>query len=133
MPKQQKEINVFNQGIILNADEQDIPINAATYSLNVNPNTKDGLLSGIKASRFITSVDDKSCRVMFPLSYGKIPGSLNDIASPITGDIIAKADSRIRVDEQVEPYKEFLGCSFYKVIHQKTNQEIFIHNGDIVR
>ena len=75
MPKQQKEINVFNQGIILNADEQDIPINAATYSLNVNPNTKDGLLSGIKASRFITSVDEKSCRMIFPLSYGVQTGT----------------------------------------------------------
>ena len=68
---------------------------------------------------------------------GKLnPGSyilVNDIASPITGELIARSNSRIRVDEQIEPYKEFLGCSFYKVLHQKTNQEIFIHNGDIVR
>ena len=47
--------------------------------------------------------------------------------------IIAPANSRIKVEEQIEPYSEFLGHSIYKVLHQKTNQEIYITNGDIVR
>jgi len=58
---------------------------------------------------------------------------VNDIASADTGDIIARSNTRIKVEETTEPYSEFLGCSFYKVLHQKTGQEIFIHNGDIVR
>ena len=64
------------------------------------------------------------------------PGSytlVNDIASPKTGEVIAPANSRIKVEEQIEPYSEFLGHSIYKVLHQKTNQEIYITNGDIVR
>jgi len=68
---------------------------------------------------------------------GKLnPGSyilVNDIASPKTGEVIAQANSRIKVEEQIEPYSEFLGHSIYKVLHQKTNQEIYITNGDIVR
>ncbi len=47
MPKQEKAIDNFPLGIILNASEKDIPDNAAAFSLNVNPNTKDGKLSGI--------------------------------------------------------------------------------------
>ena len=58
---------------------------------------------------------------------------VNDIASPDTGDMVAQSNTRIRVEETTEPSGEFLGCSFYKVLHQKTGQEIFIHNGDIVR
>ena len=58
---------------------------------------------------------------------------VNNIASSDTGEIIAKANTRIRVEESTKPYSEFLGCSFFKVLHQKTGQEIFIDNGDIVR
>ena len=58
---------------------------------------------------------------------------VNDIASPDTGDMVAQSNTKIRVEETTEPSEEFLGCSFYKVLHQKTGQEIFIHNGDIVR
>ena len=79
----------------------------------------------LQESTWFQSIDGK----LNPGSYTLV----NDIASPITGEVIAPANSRIRVDEQIEPYKEFLGHSIYKVLHQKTNQEIFICNGDIVR
>jgi len=71
MPKQQKEINAFNHGIILNADEQDIPIDAAAFSLNVNPNSKDGILSSIKATRLITTVDNLYTRATLPLTWSQ--------------------------------------------------------------
>ena len=58
---------------------------------------------------------------------------INDIAAFDTAELIAKANTRIRIEESTEPCGEFLGHSFYKVLHQKTGQEIFIHNGDIVR
>ena len=79
----------------------------------------------LQESAWFQSIDGK----LNPGSYTLV----NDIASPITGEVIAPANSRIRVDEQIEPYKEFLGHSIYKVLHQKTNQEIYITNGDIVR
>lgn len=79
----------------------------------------------LQESTWFQSIDGK----LNPGSYTLV----NDIASPTTGEVIAPANSRIRVEEQVEPYSEFLGHSIYKVTHQKTNQEIFICNGDIVR
>ena len=67
---------------------------------------------------------------------GKLnPGSyvlVQDIASPLTGELIAKANSRIKVEEQIEPHDTFLGSPIYKVKHQ-TGQHIFITNQDIVR
>jgi len=79
----------------------------------------------IQESKWFQSVDGK----LNPGSYVLV----NDIASLNTGEIIAPADSRIRVDEQIEPHATFLGTSIYKVIHQKTNQEIYITNGDIIK
>ena len=67
---------------------------------------------------------------------GKLnPGSyvlVNDIASPLTGELIAKSNSRIKVEEQLEPCDTFLGSPIYKVKHQ-TGQHIFITNQDITR
>ena len=67
---------------------------------------------------------------------GKLnPGSyvlVNDIASPLTGELIAKSNSRIKVEEQLEPCDTFLGSPIYKVKHQ-TGQDIFITNQDITR
>ena len=42
MAKQKFEINTFDKGIISNPSESDIPTNAASFSLNVNPVTEDG-------------------------------------------------------------------------------------------
>ena len=47
MPKQNFEIQSFTNGIVTNpSDELDIPDNAATYSLNIDPLT-EGSLGGI--------------------------------------------------------------------------------------
>jgi hypothetical protein len=56
-----------------------------------------------------------------------------DIASPITGEYIGFAKSKVVVEDVTEPYDTFLGCSVYKVIHKLTNQELFITNHDITR
>ena len=63
MPKKIKEINNFNRGIVLNASEKDIPDDVAAFSLNVDPNTKDGILSGINTNRLIASSDGNVSRV----------------------------------------------------------------------
>lgn len=78
----------------------------------------------IHESTWFQSIDGK----LNPGSYTLV----NDIASPLTGEVIAKTNSRIKVTEQLEPVDTFLGASVYKVRHQ-TGQDIFITNGDIVR
>ena len=56
-----------------------------------------------------------------------------DICSPITGDLIALSNSRIRIDEEIEPYDRLFDQNIYKVKHQLTNQEIYITNREIKR
>lgn len=53
MPKQNFEISTFTNGIISNpSDELDIPVDAATYSLNIDPQT-EGSLGGIPDDTFL--------------------------------------------------------------------------------
>ena len=47
MPKQLHEIKHFNKGTHLTATDTDIPENAASSSLNIDPMAKDGVLKGI--------------------------------------------------------------------------------------
>ena len=47
MAKQLKEIKQFSLGTILNASERDIPQDAAAFSLNIDANAENGVLSGI--------------------------------------------------------------------------------------
>ena len=56
-----------------------------------------------------------------------------DIASPITGEYIGFAKSKVVVEDVTEPYDTFLNCSVYKVKHKLTKQELFITNHDITR
>jgi|TARA_Y100000310_G_scaffold163841_1_gene163657 hypothetical protein len=59
---------------------------------------------------------------------------VNDIASIDTGEMVAFANSKITtLSQHKTPYDTFLGESIYKVYHPKTNQHIFITNGDIMR
>ena len=59
---------------------------------------------------------------------------VNDIASIDTGEMIAFANSKITtLSQHKTPYDTFLGESIFKVYHPKTNQHIFITNGDITR
>jgi|TARA_B110000263_G_C15267658_1_gene491921 hypothetical protein len=58
---------------------------------------------------------------------------VNDIASVNTGQIVALANSKIRIVESKRPHGIFLGESIYKVHHPKTGQDIFITTGDITR
>tara|TARA_R100001594_G_scaffold77860_4_gene112437 strand:- start:6091 stop:9576 length:3486 start_codon:yes stop_codon:yes gene_type:complete len=47
MPKQVHEIKSFNQGTHITPADADIPENAADYSLNIDPMSKDGVLRGM--------------------------------------------------------------------------------------
>ena len=64
------------------------------------------------------------------------PGSytlVRDIASPITGDLIGLAKSKVFVKEITDPYDIFLGFPIFEVIHKATGQKLYITNHDINR
>ena len=56
MAKQKYEITAFTKGIIGSPSETDIPEDAASYSVNIDPNAEDGTLRGINKD----SILDKS-------------------------------------------------------------------------
>ena len=47
MPKEHIEISNFQAGVITNVSERDIPIDAASESLNIDPTSERGSLIGI--------------------------------------------------------------------------------------
>tara|TARA_R100001594_G_scaffold131883_1_gene171766 strand:+ start:525 stop:6836 length:6312 start_codon:yes stop_codon:yes gene_type:complete len=55
MPKQKWEISAFTKGIIGSAAEGDIPVDAAAYSLNIDPNSEDGTLKSINTDTILSS------------------------------------------------------------------------------
>jgi hypothetical protein len=57
----------------------------------------------------------------------------SDVVSPITGDTIAKENSKVVVETTTPPVTRFLGQNIYEVLHVKTKQKIYITNGDISR
>lgn len=56
-----------------------------------------------------------------------------DVVSPVTGDTIAKENSKVVVESTTPPVTRFLGHNIYEVLHAKTRQKIYITNGDISR
>ena len=70
MPRELKEINNFNRGIILNASEKDTPEDAATFSLNVNPIAEHGILDAINIDRFIIDSNEATTDIAECTSWG---------------------------------------------------------------
>jgi hypothetical protein len=56
----------------------------------------------------------------------------NDIALPSTGEILALKNSKIVVKEHA-PIDTMFGISIFEGIHNKTQQKIYITQGDIIR
>ena len=60
--------------------------------------------------------------------------TLNEnVVSPITGDLIALKNTKVKVNEKTQPYSNIFGKNIYKVTHLPTKQEIYVSNGDIKR
>ena len=55
----------------------------------------------------------------------------NSIASPKTGEIIAKAGTNILVKETLSPIGNILGSNVYMVEHINTRQKIYVSTEDI--
>ncbi len=66
MPKELFEINQFESGVIYNADDRDIPDNAAVYSENIDPYGQSGSLMAIHedASPILAGVDARRMAII---------------------------------------------------------------------
>ena len=65
-----------------------------------------------------------------------MPGNyilVEDTISPITGELIAKRNERVSVDDFKTPVGSISNINIYRVKHSKTNQDIYISNRDISR
>jgi hypothetical protein len=56
-----------------------------------------------------------------------------DIASPITGEIIAREKTKVKVTEFLDPVGSFFNQNIYEVHHVQTAQKIYISNRNIKR
>ena len=75
MPKELFEINAFESGNVYNADDRDIPDDAAVYSENIDPYSQTGSLmgihtdtavkSGVKTNRMAIINDDDTYRLVY--------------------------------------------------------------------
>ena len=54
MPKNVKELKIFQEGLISNASSLDIPDEAAAYSENIDPGAEGGTLGGIAGDKILT-------------------------------------------------------------------------------
>ena len=72
MPKSNFEINSFNYGIIANPeDERDIPDEAASFSLNIDP-TVNGELAGIQKDKVLKRTGFNNNIVLTDYDQGSI-------------------------------------------------------------
>ena len=60
MPKEVHEIKVFTSGTITSVDDRDLPPDAASYSLNIEPIAEDGKLRGIPTDKTIIEYQEYS-------------------------------------------------------------------------
>ena len=68
--------------------------------------------------------------------FNLFPGNYvltEDIASLTTGEVIALKNQRVVVKELQAPNGSFSNINIYRVKHSKTNQDLYITNGDICR
>ena len=56
-----------------------------------------------------------------------------DIASPMTGEVIAFKNEKILVEDFKSPIGSISNINIYRVLHNKTKQDIYISNRDIKR
>jgi hypothetical protein len=81
MPKSIKEIRDFNIGTVLNVSEKDIPAEASTFSLNINPMAEGGILDAIYNNKLIaTSSNSNLVYFEHPVMNGSDTGADTGLA-----------------------------------------------------
>ena len=135
---------VFNIKRLLNAAGQGVAGKIATYASALFL-IKDHTEMSEDQIKFVLSKIDTIDWNQLPVNESKWfqnednqlnPGEYiltRDIASPITGEYIGFAKSKVVVEDVTDPYDIFLNSYVYKVKHYLTNQELFITNHDITR
>jgi len=58
---------------------------------------------------------------------------INEVVSPMTGEIIGYPTNRVIVDENTTPIDSIFGASIYRVRHVDTHQEVYVTAKDIKR
>jgi len=58
---------------------------------------------------------------------------ISDAVSPTTGEIIAPAKSKIKVDEDCHSIGTIIGTPIYEVYHVRSKQKIYVNPGEIIR
>lgn len=78
MPKQLVEIRSFNAGTMLSTDSTDIPIEAASFSLNLDVGAEQGVLKGVPNDvvlSYSSSTGEIKPWLSSPISYIEIDGN----------------------------------------------------------
>ena len=57
----------------------------------------------------------------------------SDALSPLTGETIGHKNTKVMVEEATDPSGYMIGTPIYKVKHIKSNQEIYVNPGEIIR
>ena len=57
----------------------------------------------------------------------------DDAVSPMTGEVIALRNQKVVVENLQPPTGKFQNINIYRVRHLKTNQDLYVSNGDITR
>jgi len=99
--------------------------------------TDKKLLKTIEKALDTTITDELSENYWYQDDEARLmPGNYvltEDMASPITGEVIAKKNEKIIVEDFKSPIGSISNINIYKVLHSKTKQEIYVSNRDIKR
>ena len=99
--------------------------------------TDKKLLKTIEKALDTTITDELSENYWYQDDEARLmPGNYvltEDMASPITGEVIAKKNEKIIVEDFKSPIGSISNINIYRVMHNKTKQEIYISNRDIKR
>jgi hypothetical protein len=79
MPRQLAEIRLFNIGTVMSSDGTDIAMEAASFSLDVDSGTENGVLQGVPTDTTVTFYDVNGQAIMgdieAPMDYIDINGN----------------------------------------------------------
>jgi len=111
---------------------------AALFLIKEHTGMSDGkILRSLEKALDVTIEDELNENYWYQDQESRLmPGNYvltEDMASPITGEIIAKVNERVIVDDFKTPVGCVSNINIYKVLHSKTKQEIYVSNRDIKR
>ena len=72
MPRQLKEIKNFTSGTVSNISERDIPADTPSFSLNINPNSENGILDAIKTDKLLYVSNDNFTTMDDAVTWGSL-------------------------------------------------------------